>query len=58
MSIGIENRYNWIGSNITTYVEGMKKYINRVSEEKSKIHLDKEVLPARPLLLVAFHQKR
>ena len=43
---------------MTTYVEAMQSYVARVREENEAIHLDMLSLPPRPLLLVAFHQKR
>lgn len=58
LPIGLENRYNWFGSNLTTYIEAMKWYVHLVEHEKKAMFVDLETLPPRPLLLVAFHQKR
>jgi hypothetical protein len=54
------SRYNWFGSNISVYIEAMKRYVSLVKEEEVsiKIKTAADQLPPRPLLLVAFHQKR
>ena len=50
LPIGIENRYNQLGSKLNVYIDAMASYIQQVQSEQKAT-----TAAVRPLLLVAFH---